>query len=69
MNRDVKELRELGYTDTEIANILADGDEKIADEIVDEIKRDDAAEIIAAEGEDEDDDDVDIVITTDDVEK
>lgn len=69
MNKDVKELRELGYTDTDIAKILADGDEIVADEIVDEIKKADAAEIIKADGEDEDDDDVDVVITADDVEK
>lgn len=50
MNRDVKELREMGLTEDEIAKILADGDDKIAEEISEEIKKD------LAESEDKDED-------------
>ena len=53
MNKDIKELREQGYTDEEIANILADGDEKIADEISEEIKKADAVETEAEATEDQ----------------
>lgn len=55
MNKDIKELREMGYSDEEIANILADGDDKIADEISEEIKKADAIqtedEVAEAQGE------------------
>ena len=48
MNKDIKELREMGYSDEEIANILADGDDKIADEISEEIKK---ADVVQTEDE------------------
>lgn len=62
MNKDIKELREMGYTDEEIANILADGDEKIAEEISEEIKKADAikTEDEVAEAQADDDKDKDI---------
>ncbi len=54
MNKDIKELRELGYTDAEIANILADGDETIADEISEEIKKADVVQTEDEVAEDQD---------------
>lgn len=54
MNKDIKELREMGYSDEEIAKILADGDDKIAEEISDEIKKADAVETEAEATEDQD---------------
>lgn len=54
MNRDVKELRDQGFTDAEIAEILAEGDEKIAEEISEEIKKD-----LVESDEDADEDDED----------
>lgn len=54
MNKDIKELRELGYTDAEIANILADGDENVADEISEEIKKADAVQTEDEVAEDQD---------------
>ncbi len=44
MNRDAKELREMGLTDAEIAKILADGDEKVAEEIAEELKSEESEE-------------------------
>lgn len=44
MNRDAKELREMGLTDEEIAKILADGDEKVAEEIAEELKSEESEE-------------------------
>lgn len=62
MNKDIKELREMGYSDEEIANILADGDDKIAEEISEEIKKADAikTEDEVAEAQADDDKDKDI---------
>lgn len=54
MNKDIKELREMGYSDEEIANILADGDDKIADEISEEIKKADAVQTEDEVAEDQD---------------
>lgn len=38
MNRDAKELREMGLTDEDIAKTLANGDDKIAEQIAEELK-------------------------------
>lgn len=63
MNKDIKELRELGYTDAEIANILADGDENIADEISEEIKK---ADVVQTEDEVAEDQDETVEVKTED---
>lgn len=52
MNKDIKALREEGYTDEEIANILAEGDEKVAEELSEELKKD-----LVESDEDADEDD------------
>lgn len=54
MNKEIKSLKEEGYTDEEIAKILADGDEKVAEEISDELKKD---LVESDENADEDDED------------
>lgn len=54
MTKDIKELREMGYSDEEIANILADGDENIAEEISEEIKKADAVQTEDEVAEDQD---------------
>lgn len=57
MFRDIKELREMGYSDAEIAKIMGDGDETITEGIAEEIARTNVEESEDDEDKSEDDED------------
>lgn len=44
MNKDIQEMRAAGYTDEEIAKMIAEGDAEIAKGIVEELIEDDTRE-------------------------